>query len=123
MRESRVMIRISARRQGEAGARQEHNRRPAGCAGLQSDMLRYGMGCAILLMSALSCVPIRPTPETSGGGTASAAARPAEASAAIPESVAAAPAREAVKPAPAQAADPGQEAFEMHVLPILQDRC
>jgi hypothetical protein len=77
-------------------------------------MFRYGMACAMLLMSALSCVPIRPTPETGSHGTAAAA--PASDSG----THATAP---AVEPAPAQAADPDQEAFETRVLPILQDRC
>lgn len=86
-------------------------------------MLRYGMACATLLVTSLGCVPIRPTPETGGTGSAAAATHAAEPAAAIPESAAADPAREAAAPPPAQAADPDQEAFETHVLPILQDRC
>jgi len=81
-------------------------------------MLRHGVAGAVILMlvPALACVPMRPTPETGGGGTASAASLP-------PESAAAVVAGDAVGPAPAQAVDADQEAFEMRVLPILQDRC
>jgi len=59
---------------------------------------------------------MRPTPETGGGATTSAASLP-------PESAAAVVAGDTVEAAPAHAVDPEQEAFEMRVLPILQDRC
>ena len=75
-------------------------------------MLRYGVAAAVILVSALACVPMRPTPETGGGATTSAASLPPESAAAV-----------VAGPAPAQAVDADQEAFEMRVLPILQDRC
>lgn len=76
----------------------------------------------MILASALACVPMRPAPESGGGGTLSAASLPPGSAAAVAPGAAVASGG-AADAEPAHAVDTGQEAFERHVLPILQNRC